>query len=844
MESDISENIPIDEKSPQNEKTNDSLGIEPQHAKTIPVKKDDKLLRNKLIKFTLFLILVILLLVGGIQIYLTRNNSSVLDNNKLITTGTLSGDIPKFADYKEEKVEFTPSLPAYTLSIDELVNLNDIQEDTSVNFSDEQKKQLTNRGFFFLPAENKLQDADQELDFAHGDPVDEFVLHYKEIGGPFAAWEREAENTIFITSDYLLHTYHVFVDRTFQYIEETQFHPKLLQLTDILYDSSLQEYQNSSDPKLKESFARLTTFYLVPKVILETSLKSDPDEYLAQDEIQEKMALDENIDSPENIVVQLQKYKNELPDGIYTKALEEIELINKSEGMAISPLFGKYNGSQIEDYSQFKPRSHYTKNSSLRSFWKAMIWYGRNGFLTKSDELTLDAINQTLLIGSAESGSQKAIDLWEDIYFPTIFFVGKSDDLTFYDFNKALREVYGDSLSFNSLKDADKFNLFKENVKEMSGPTIQSSIIITDMNSQTKDELLEDTKSFRFMGQRYIPDSFIYSELTQGDEAPDTETGQKLPPIPTSLMPMSIFGSERAEQHLNEWIKREAAESDLIIAKEKDKLNNGFSKLTAEDWTQNMYWSWLYTLKSLFNTYSDGYPMFMRNTNWNDKDLISALGSYSELRHDTLLYAKQSYAELGGGQPPPEPNPVPKGYVEPNIELLNRLIALAKYTKAGLENSGVLTEEPKAKLESLIETYTFFREISVKQLQNEQISDEDFDRLRLSYDVINRALIPPSTWGYMQNSDARSGIMADIHTAVTSQRSEVLYQGTGIPYIIYVAVKDINGTRLTRGVTYSYYEFTHPFGERLSDQDWQANIYEGASKFETPQEPFWTNPIR
>lgn len=36
------------------------------------------------------------------------------------------------------------------------------------------------------------------------------------------------------------------------------------------------------------------------------------------------------------------------------------------------------------------------------------------------------------------------------------------------------------------------------------------------------------------------------------------------------------------------------------------------------------------------------------------------LGSWSELKHDTILYAKQGMAEMGGG--PPE---LLKGYVEP-----------------------------------------------------------------------------------------------------------------------------------------------------------------------------------
>jgi len=42
---------------------------------------------------------------------------------------------------------------------------------------------------------------------------------------------------------------------------------------------------------------------------------------------------------------------------------------------------------------------------------------------------------------------------------------------------------------------------------------------------------------------------------------------------------------------------------------------------------------------------------------------------------------------------------------------------------------------------------------------------------------------------------------------------------------IYVAVKDTNGTRLTKGLVYSYYEFKNPLEKRLTDADWRGWAY-------------------
>ena len=53
------------------------------------------------------------------------------------------------------------------------------------------------------------------------------------------------------------------------------------------------------------------------------------------------------------------------------------------------------------------------------------------------------------------------------------------------------------------------------------------------------------------------------------------------------------------------------------------------------------------------------------------------------------------------------------------------------------------------------------------------------------------------------------------------QPRNVLEVGTGNPYVIYVIVQDSNNhLRLTRGGTFSYYEFEYPMNERLTDEEW------------------------
>ncbi len=113
-----------------------------------------------------------------------------------------------------------------------------------------------------------------------------------------------------------------------------------------------------------------------------------------------------------------------------------------------------------------------------------------------------------------------------------------------------------------------------------------------------------------------------------------------------------------------------------------EKVRTWVSGLSVADWTETLYNSWLYTFQPLLEAPGEGYPAFMQSNAWLDKQLNTVLGSWTELKHDTILYAKQVYAEMGGGPMPPEPVP-PQGYVEPVPAFYARLAALTAMTRTG-----------------------------------------------------------------------------------------------------------------------------------------------------------------
>jgi hypothetical protein len=167
------------------------------------------------------------------------------------------------------------------------------------------------------------------------------------------------------------------------------------------------------------------------------------------------------------------------------------------------------------------------------------------------------------------------------------------------------------------------------------------------------------------------------------------------------------------------------------------KVQEWVSGLSVEEWTETLYNSWLYCFHPLLRPEpaeglevpGEGYPAFMQSSAWVDKQLHTVLGSWAELKHDTILYAKQVYAELGAGPMPPEPVP-PKGYVEPVPRFYARLAALTAMTRQGLGDRGLLVEQDDYSLQRLEELARAFQTMAEKELQGESLTEEEYAMIR------------------------------------------------------------------------------------------------------------------
>ena len=622
----------------------------------------------------------------------------------------------------------------------------------------------------------------------------------------FSVYEqaRYANVPIFVTSDALLHSYHLIFDKVLRTAERQFFIPLLRDLNAAMLAETDAQYQELKGTDWEDAALRSVAFVGVASKLL------DP-------------------------AVDIPAYAQDLVDA-------EVALIEGAAGIMPSPLFPGLEFG--EDYTQYIPRGHYTLSEDLMAYFKSMMWYGRMTFRLKTNDLevgraeTRSALLLVHALQNAEVNGRPALDVWRDLYDPTAFLVGRSDDLTAFQYIDVMTAVYGTSPDLTALSNENNLTAFIEAANLLPPPRILGLVI-----SET-DDVEDVTKGFRFMGQRFVPDAYIFRELIWRNVGTQAEPRQ----LPNGLDVMAAMGSDRAYTILDS-LGETGYEN---YPAQMDKMRAWTGSLTADDWTETIYNGWLYTLQPLFDVPTEGYPQFMLSDAWLDKQLSTSLGSWAELKHDTILYAKQAYAELGGGgMNPPSPKEA-VGYVEPVPAFYARLSALATMTQEGMSERGLLTEKDADSLARLIRLADAFQVMAEKELRGEPLTEEEAYLIRyvggeLEHLVMAAGDTPdedPFAQPYM-DEEPQAAVIADVATAPDYVRDgvpdpTVLEVGVGRVDELYAVVPLVaeDGTitlQVAKGGVFSYYEFPWPANDRLTDDKWRGMLDEGTA----PERPSW-----
>jgi hypothetical protein len=223
------------------------------------------------------------------------------------------------------------------------------------------------------------------------------------------------------------------------------------------------------------------------------------------------------------------------------------------------------------------------------------------------------------------------------------------------------------------------------------------------------------------------------------------------------------------------------------------------------------------------------------------------LASWAELRHDTLLYAKQSYTAW----------PVcefPDAYVDPYPELW---AALAKYAARGLALVNTLPAETRGR------AGTHFAELQtvaqrLEDMARRQLTGQTFtaDQLAWVNEAVNIKEVPncgpplqvPDGWYVRLFYEAETvkeedPTIADVHTqpadAGGTPVGKVLHVGTGNPRLMVMTAETCVGPRAYVGLVSAYYEKVTMAFQRLTDQEWAEQL-----KQSPPDVPWMTDLVR
>jgi hypothetical protein len=625
----------------------------------------------------------------------------------------------------------------------------------------------------------ELSETQRQLLISNG-----FVVAPAQYGEFFHLYEeaRYQEVPIFITTDSVFHVYHLLFDKVLRTLEDERFYWDLEKLTAGMLWAAESRYETLDGTSLEDAALRNLAFFAVAQRLLQ------PD--------------------------------SEVPQVVEDQVDEELALIEAHEGFMTSPILG-----YPEDYSQYVPRGHYDKNEMRRRYFKTMMWYGRINFRLKERDETLSALLIAQALANTEIDGEPTSQIWERIYEPTSFLVGVSDDLDIYDYHPLIEEVYGSLGNDPAIfADEEKLDLFIDAAKQLPPPQINSMWV------WIWEDREEATQGFRFMGQRFVIDAYVFQQMIFRN------VGTLVDPrmLPKGLDIFSAMGSKEAYDILQEMDETHY----LNFNEQMSKVQGEIAALQVDSWTQNLYWAWLYSFQPLIEVKGESYPAFMRHQAWVRKDLHTALGSWTELKHDTILYAKQAYAELGGVFDEPEV----KGYVEPNPEAFARLAALTTMTIDGLEVRGLLDGsevmwETKSNLQRLELLLTQLVGIAEKELTGAPLTQEEQDVILYYGGLLENLTIAAADKDEVEGrafvEDEEAAVVADV---ATDPMGFVLEEGVGRIFEIYVVAEIEGQLVLTKGGVFSYYEFPWPMSDRLTDEAWREMLDAG----QTPPRPYWT----
>jgi hypothetical protein len=450
-------------------------------------------------------------------------------------------------------------------------------------------------------------------------------------------------------------------------------------------------------------------------------------------------------------------------------------------------------------------------------------------------------------------------------------FVGRTDSMTFAQLGDVLAEAKVRSPA--DVKDLDALSALQEKVLRgtTGGQHIRGDVYLSPPGSQK----VRLPRSFTVLGQRFVLDSWALAKVVYDDILWDHDKVARR--VPSGLdTAFAVLANDQAVEELvrrltardgHPWRDGHNYQHNLAA------VRNVVDALKPEAWEDSLYQHWLGTLRELSKPTTDRtYPEAMRTRAWAMKALNTQLASWSQLRHDTVLYVKPSYT----GVPTCD---YPAGYVEPVPHFWARLGKMAtraadRIDKASYPDRIVVSDVPvvgdtgpvrrkgekvtyRGKdtqdhqvrfLRNFASRVAVLQGIAEKELAQKPLSAEETKFLKEVVQTVRQGSGSTRYGGwypglfYPERTDAGvwDATVADVHTDPPAPRIGdpgcVLHQGVGNVDFLLLALESGRDRMVYAGPVLSYYEFEVVGMARKSDSEWRKDIKAG----KLPPRPEWT----
>jgi len=506
---------------------------------------------------------------------------------------------------------------------------------------------------------------------------------------------------------------------------------------------------------------------------------------------------------------------------------QQVSQVMDAGGKAYSVIFPGFE----DDYGAYKPVGHYAGDPELEAYFRGMTWYGRVHFLLSGESPSRLPLIVTLALRRAQVADGWSAESWAFIHKTLNFMIGPSDDLGPLEYAALMDTVYGASPTIQDLADEALWQEFRSRSDQLPAPQINSLFVASTVD-------LTPEKGWRFMGQRFTLDAYIFQNLIF-DRVKARPDGTKRE-FPSGLDVMAAFGSAPAMIELG----NQGVTSFPNYTEQMVKMQQAAQGQPESQWLGRFYDTWLYAFFPVLKTKDTSYPAYMQTNAWGYKDLNAALGSWAELKHDTVLYTKMP--EMAGGGGPPMSGPAPS-YVEPNPEAFYRMAYMARILSCGLQQIVLVgpcqqnvTYPPGGTdlgsyvygMANLAFRFQTFGDIAAKELAGQPLTEEDNDAISICLGMIE---CMNTDTGYVQPQGEMP--KPPVIAAVSGANDSVLEVGVGYVDRIYVVVPLEGKWQVAQGGVFSYYEFTQPRDQRLTDDEWRTRL----AGPDAPSLPAWAS---